>query len=106
MAVGNLPGIRLLSAHTAEHGLEMAEKEQPDLVLMDINLPGMSGIEAVGQLRANAKTTDIPVIAVTAAAMPSEVEKGKKAGFSDYLVMPFKIDDLLKIVEETLEERD
>ena len=103
--IGETPGIHLISAGSAELGVKMAEKDAPDLILMDINLPGMSGTEAVHLLKANAKTRDIPVIAVTAAAMSHDVGKGKKDGFSGYLVKPFKVYDLLKTIAETLEGR-
>lgn len=97
-------GFRLIMAGNAELGLEMAEAKMPDLVLMDINLPGMDGIEATARLSANPATRHIPVVAVTAAAMPHEVEAGRKAGFAEYLIKPFKLDDLLVAVEKVLDE--
>jgi len=77
----NIPGYHLLTAHTAELGLVMALKEKPDLILMDINLPGMNGIEALGELRRQVETRDIPAIAISAAATAQRSRKRTRSRF-------------------------
>lgn len=84
----------------AEDGLERISAEMPDLVLMDINLPGMDGVTAMRKLRGNPKTTDIPVIAISANAMNDAVRKAMDAGFRSYLTKPIKIPELLSLVDE------
>lgn len=96
------PGMRLLTAPDAQLGLEMARAHLPDIILMDVNLPGMSGLEAVRVLRADARTADIPVIALTANAMPRDVERGMAAGFFRYLIKPINIDEFTEAINSTL----
>ena len=74
----------------------------PELVLMDINLPGINGYEALEILKQNDKTRDIPVIAVSANAMPKDISRGKAAGFNNYITKPFKIDELMKKINQAL----
>lgn len=100
--IGQLTNIRMLSAYSAEIGFDLAKKESPDLILMDINLPGMSGIEALKQLQKAVETKHVPVIAITAAAMPVDVEAGMKAGFRNYITKPINIPKFLQILEEIL----
>ncbi len=102
--IKRVPGLELITAHTAEIGLTMAKHEHPDLILMDINLPGMDGIEAMGHLQANNKTRHIPVIAVSAAAMVRDIERGREAGFRDYLTKPINVDQTLDAIKLALEE--
>ncbi|MDH5750437.1 MAG: ATP-binding protein, partial [Rhodospirillales bacterium] len=83
--VSRVPDLKLISAHNAELGLELAESNKPDLILMDINLPGMNGYEALMLLKASPETRHIPVIALTARATESDIEKGKRAGYFEYL---------------------
>jgi CheY-like chemotaxis protein len=83
--IDRFAGMTLKSAINAEIGLSMAREILPDLILMDINLPGMDGIEALSELRKDEKTKAIPVIAITAAAMPHEKELGAKVGFEAYI---------------------
>jgi len=83
--------IRLLNALTPELGLELARAHCPELILLDINLPGMDGYQVLALLREDAALKDIPVIAVTANAMPADIERGRAAGFSDYLTKPLDI---------------
>jgi PAS domain S-box-containing protein len=97
-----LPDIELLTAENAETGLAMVHELHPDLVLMDINLPGMSGLEALKILKLDPATKDIPVIAVSAAAMPDDVEAGLKAGFLAYLTKPFDVSELIALVRKNL----
>lgn len=97
-----LPGVELLIAESAEEGLAMLRATPPDLVLMDINLPGMNGIEALHVIKNDPATAAIPVIAVSAAAMPNEIKAGKDAGFQAYLTKPFNVADLLARIREVL----
>lgn len=85
---------RLVSVHTAEEALEFALHTTPDLVLMDIGLPGMCGLEATRQLRANPTTSDIPIWAVTARAMKEDEEAARRAGCDFYITKPFDQEDL------------
>jgi signal transduction histidine kinase/CheY-like chemotaxis protein len=82
------PDITLLTATTGLQGLEMTEQKKPDLILLDINLPDISGLDVSRQLKANKQFEDIPIIAVSANAMPDDIEKGTQAGVNDYLVKP------------------
>lgn len=100
--IGQLDNTQLVTAYSAELGLELAASKPPDLILMDINLPGMSGIEALKQLRGTTETKHIPVFAITAAAMPDEMEAGKKAGFNDYVTKPINVGTCIRIIEEIL----
>jgi len=92
----------LLDAESAEAGLEIAVQAQPDLILLDINLPGMDGFEALRRLKQHPVTRDIPVIAVTANAMPRDVERGRAAGFSDYLTKPVDVGIVLGLIDRAL----
>lgn len=84
-------GYRTLEATTAESGLALAASERPDLVLMDIQLPGMDGVTALGRLRGEPATADIRVVALTAFAMKDEQERLIQAGFDGYLVKPISV---------------
>ncbi len=97
-----LKGVELLIAGTAESGLEMIRTTPPDLILMDVNLPGMSGLEALKLLKANPKTAEIPVMAISAAALSQDVEEGLAAGFTAYLTKPFDVPGLLVMVANSL----
>ncbi|MDO9105739.1 MAG: ATP-binding protein [Methylovulum sp.] len=99
-----LPSIELCVAETAETGLAMVHESLPDLVLMDINLPGMSGLEALKQLKADPQTAAIPVIAVSAAAMANDVEAGLVAGFDAYLTKPFGVSELMTLVRRAMQK--
>ncbi len=89
------PNMSLLSATNGEYGLELARRYRPDIILMDIHLPGRDGYTVLEALQADAGTRDIPVIALSADAMPLDVERGLKAGFKAYLTKPVNIEDLL-----------
>ncbi|MCW9057865.1 MAG: PAS domain S-box protein [Gammaproteobacteria bacterium] len=95
-------GLTLLEAHTGEQGIELAREHQPDLILLDIGLPGIDGFETLRQLRADVQTRDIPVVAVTANAMPSDIERGREAGFVDYLTKPIEVARLHIVVDRWL----
>jgi PAS domain S-box-containing protein len=98
----DLPSIELVTAPTAEIGLELVRAHQPALVILDINLPGMSGFDAVRRLKEWPDTRDIPVIALTAAALPRDTARAKEAGFHRYLTKPIKVDELTAVLEEIL----
>jgi PAS domain S-box-containing protein len=93
----------LTGAIDAEIGLEMAFGHPPEIILMDINLPGMSGYEALYLLKADARTARIPVIALTANAMKGDRELGMEAGFFDYLVKPLDIPQLMALLGKLLD---
>ncbi|MHA7881293.1 MAG: ATP-binding protein [Saccharospirillum sp.] len=92
----------LHSAVSAEDGLDLAEQIRPDLILLDINLPDMSGYEALEILKRHQFLHSVPVIAVTANAMPSDIERGWSAGFSDYITKPFRVRDLFGAIDALL----
>ncbi|MDO9105735.1 MAG: ATP-binding protein [Methylovulum sp.] len=96
------PGVELVTVESAETGLALVQQIAPDLVLMDINLPGMSGLEALYRLKADPDTAAIPVIAVSAAAMPDDVAAGLEAGFIAYLTKPFDVPELVALVCKAL----
>ncbi|MGD2118202.1 MAG: GAF domain-containing protein [Chromatiales bacterium] len=91
-----------IPAADAETGLVLAREQVPDLILMDINLPGMDGYTAIQQLQADAVTQHIPVIVVSANALPDDIEKGKQAGCYDYLTKPINMKALLDMLKQLL----
>jgi len=96
-------GYRTLDAETGEIGLALAREALPALVLMDIQLPGMSGIDALGHLRADPATCHIPVIAVTASAMMQDRQQILAAGFDAYQSKPIDVKGFLQLVAEILQ---
>ena len=98
-------GFRVLVAETAEIGVPMVLKEKPDLVLMDIHLPGMNGIEALGKLRADPETKSIPVFAFTASVMPQDRKEITSAGFDGFLSTPINLKEFLDTIAATLGEK-
>ena len=99
-----LPNLKMLSAHNAELGLELAREHEPDVIILDINLPGMNGFAALEHLMRSEKTRRIPVIALSANAMPSDIKKGRDAGFRKYLTKPIEPDEIQAAVEDALKE--
>ncbi len=95
--------IRLLSAKEGILGIHLARVHKPDLILMDINLPGISGIEALEILRGDTATMHIPVIALSANARPRDIEKGLQAGFFRYLTKPIKVNEFMDTLDVALE---
>jgi two-component system, cell cycle response regulator DivK len=91
-------GYRTLEAGAAEVGVELARRHSPQLILMDIQLPGIDGVAALAQLKANPVTAKIPVIALTAFAMQDERQRFRTAGFDGYLAKPINIRELLEVV--------
>ena len=96
------PDFSLISATTAEEGLNLARTCQPDLILLDINLPDMNGYTVLHKLKTQAAPNNAPVIALTASAMHSEVRRGKDAGFDDYLTKPINISELTNTFKKYL----
>jgi CheY-like chemotaxis protein len=84
-------GYRVLEAGDAERGIALARSQRPDIVLMDIQLPGIDGVEALGRLRADPATAGIPVVALTAFAMKDDRERLLAAGFDGYLEKPVSV---------------
>ncbi|MDX8408696.1 MAG: response regulator [Mariprofundales bacterium] len=97
-----------LTLHTAvdgESGLSLAKALRPDIIIVDINLPGMDGYSVRRRLAAMAETRDTPTFALSAAATNNDVRKGRKAGFSGYLTKPMNVNEIRAIIQETLTER-
>ena len=95
--------LRLLRAHDAAQGIALASSELPDVILLDIHLPGMNGLQALQVLQLNAATRQIPVLALSANAMRRDIEKGLAAGFLRYLTKPIKNNELLQALDIALE---
>jgi PAS domain S-box-containing protein len=95
--------MRLLSARDGNLGIELARANQPEVIVMDINLPGISGIEALKILREDPATAHIPVVALSANAMPRDIEKGLQAGFFRYLTKPIKVNEFMDTLDVALE---
>ena len=94
--------LRLISAVDGIRGVEMARASLPDVILMDINLPGISGIEALKILREDTTTSHIPVLALSANAMPRDIQRGLEAGFFRYLTKPIKVSEFLDALNVAL----
>ena len=94
--------LHFMSATNAELGIEIARSKQPDLIMLDLNLPGMDGYEALSRLRNYPETKDIPTIALSAAAMPNDIKRGLMAGFKHYVTKPVNVSELCNIIEHEL----
>jgi CheY-like chemotaxis protein len=99
-------GYSHVTANNGETALQLLEQEQFDLVLLDIQMPGLSGTEVAKRIRSNPKTSSLKLIAVTALAMPGDREEILRAGFDGYVAKPFKIPELLEAVRNVLESGD
>src|SRR4051812_36251074 len=86
-----LMGYHVLAAVTADAGIALARSEQPGLILMDVGLPGMDGLEATALLRSDSRTKDIPVVALTAHAMSGDEARARSAGCTAYVAKPFSV---------------
>lgn len=100
--LGHATGYDVISIDNAEAGLKIAEEKQPDLILMDINMPVMNGYEFLESLQNNEIISHIPVIAVTGNAAKGDIENGRSAGFKNYITKPFRIKQLVDAVDEIL----
>jgi len=103
LLIARRPDLCMLGAGDAARGLELARDKHPDVILMDINLPGLSGIEALGLLRQDPATAHIPVIAISANAMVGDIKRGLEAGFFRYLTKPINVTEFMETVDEALE---
>ena len=102
LIIGRRADLRLLGAADASLGIEFARVYQPEVILMDINLPGISGIEAMKILRADPSTAHIPIIALSANAVPRDIQRGLEAGFFNYLTKPIKVPQLMDALDAAL----
>jgi CheY-like chemotaxis protein len=100
--VARRPDIRLLSARDGNGGVDLARTELPDVILMDINLPGISGVDALRLLAENPATACIPVIALSANALPRDIAMGLEAGFFRYLTKPIKVNEFMATLDVAL----
>ena len=96
--------LRFLSAPDAESGIEIAVREKPDLIVMDINLPRMDGYGALAALNKNPATAEIPVMALSANAMDQDVMRGIAAGFVKYETKPYDLEDMTRKIRQLLSE--
>jgi two-component system cell cycle response regulator DivK len=96
-------GYEIIEAETGEEGVGLAQERRPSLILMDIRLPGIDGIQALGRLRAEDATRGIPVMAMTASVMEQDRQRVLDAGFDAFQSKPIKLKDFLAAVEELLE---
>ena len=103
LRVGNY---RALEAKDAETGIQMARQHKPDLILMDIHLPKMDGLSATRLIKSDEDLKQIPIVALTALAMPEDLNKALKAGCDDYVSKPFRMQDLLKTIGQLIDSTD
>lgn len=100
--IARRPDLRLLSATDGGRGIEIARESLPDMILMDINLPGISGIQAMKVLREDTATGHIPVVALSGNAIPRDIRKGLEAGFFRYLTKPIDVNEFMNTLDATL----
>lgn len=104
MIMDGMYGIEMISAHSAEMGIEMARSQKPHVILMDINLPGKDGFEALEKLLEYPETRTIPVIAISARATKRDIDKGVAAGFFEYLTKPIQVAAVTASIERALKQ--
>jgi signal transduction histidine kinase/CheY-like chemotaxis protein len=102
--ISRIEGLSLISAPSGERGIELAKASRPDLIILDINLPGMSGIEVLQQLRKSDETANTPILALSAAATKTNIEEGLAAGFDQYLTKPVDISETVNVINALLVE--
>jgi CheY-like chemotaxis protein len=98
--------ITLLTAHTGELGLDLARAHSPDLVVLDLNLPGMDGLQVLKQLRRDTRTSHIPAIALSANASPHDIERAISVGFCEYITKPINVKKFIAAIYHHLENRE
>jgi CheY-like chemotaxis protein len=103
--LADVAGLRFISSNRPAEGLKLAQREKPSLLLLDIHMPEMDGYEVLARLRSSPATADIPVVAVSADAMPTDLDAAKAAGFSAYLTKPLDFEQLLQTVHRLSQER-
>ena len=96
------PQLRMLSAHNGSLGIALARAHLPDVILMDINLPGISGFQVLKMLREDPATAHIPVLAISANAVPRDIKQGIEAGFFRYLTKPIKVNEFMNALDDAL----
>ena len=101
--IARRPEIRLLTAQNGPDGIQLARVSMPDAILMDINLPGINGIDAMKILRLDPATAHIPIVALSANAIPRDIEKGLQAGFFRYLTKPIMVNQFLETLNEVMD---
>jgi two-component system cell cycle response regulator DivK len=99
-------GYEMIEASDGESGVRLAEEQRPDLILMDIQLPGIDGYEATRRIKARAELHDIPIIVVTSYALSGDDAKAKAAGSDAYVAKPFSPRDLLATIRKFLGDKD
>ena len=101
-ALAKKPHIKLITAEHPEFGIQVARQEKPDLLLLDINLPEMDGYQVLEIVRQTAELQELPIFAITANAMPEDIERGTQAGFNEYLTKPLNIKYLHELLDQYL----
>lgn len=99
-------GYRLIVAKHGQAAIDLAIQYIPDLILMDVQMPGMDGLEAIRQLRAEERLSQIPIIAVTALAMPQDQDRCLEAGANEYLAKPVRLKQLAMLIQQLLERKE
>jgi len=94
--------INLHTAHESELGMALINKTEPDLILLDINLPGLSGVEIAAMLKSNVKTENVPLIAISANAMESDIDNARSAGFNEYITKPINVPEFIEVLGKYL----
>jgi len=102
--VGTQPNVQMYSAPSGGLGLELAKARRPDVIVLDLNLPGMSGFDILKHLKSHPETWNTPVLALTAAAMPNDVKRGLAAGFFRYIAKPLDVNAFLTAIEDALSD--
>lgn len=100
--LATLPDVTMLAAPNAWLGLELAVAHRPDVIVLDLKLPEMSGFEVLTRLKSMAETRDIPILALTTSALPNDVRRGLEAGFFRYLTKPIDVKGFLAAIDEAL----
>jgi PAS domain S-box-containing protein len=104
--IARYPDMRLLTAVNGTGGIEIARSSRPDVILMDINLPDINGYEALKILRSDPATAHIPMVAISANAMPRDIKTGLEAGFSRYITKPIKVNEFMDALDDALESAE
>ena len=99
-------GYEIIGATTGEEGVELAIKEKPDLIIMDIQLPGIDGLETTKRIRASGTNGNIPIIAITSYAMTGDREKALEAGCTGYIEKPINPDTVISEIEKYLKNKE
>jgi len=103
LIIERVEGLSMISAHNAELGIELARTHKPDIIVLDINLPGMDGFDALKQINSMPETHDTPVLALSAAATNKDIEKGIEAGFLRYLTKPIQVDEVVSAIKMAMD---